>query len=371
MKPVELIRRSLERIPRALEDEKRPAPPQFGEVHLGAHRADMLELEPSPDDPSEPDTLGSPSDVFRSLDQSVASSGIEALAWYHPFHSSAQDWGIYIPTTSLHYCSERWFNPRMAKSKRISLALKVLIDHEIIHFACEYMVAQVELLIAAPCWTAARQQLEKAGLKWFWDEEALANANSIRNLLVLEKAATVKGVRQAFLRCPPGYRDFERALSDAGFTDHILEVLRHNCGIPALDLKVDLLDPAIRTEVFFPPLTDALGTCPVYLIGDSHRYNLPRLVPKYIDRINYLVETKRFQRMLKKLHVRVRDEWEDAKAELAMRVPAYPKFKKLTGELQHFWGLHLSDGFRVHLRPATRSSWEAVEIGNHKAMGHG
>ncbi len=59
------------------------------------------------------------------------------------------------------------------------------------------------------------------------------------------------------------------------------------------------------------------------------------------------------------------------KTALANTLPPYPKFKKLKGQLKGFWGLYLSDGFRVHIRPAANGTWEAVEIGSHTAMGHG
>ncbi len=75
--------------------------------------------------------------------------------------------------------------------------------------------------------------------------------------------------------------------------------------------------------------------------------------------------------MLRKLDPRRQEEWLRMKAALANSVPQHPKFKKLKGSLKGFWGIYLSDGFRVHMRPAENGAWEAVEIGSHTAMGHG
>jgi len=92
------------------------------------------------------------------------------------FHASEGDWGIYIPMTSLYYCADRWFSGRMKIERRVNLALKVLLAHEIVHFTCEYAVAQFEVLLSVPA----------------------------------------------------GYRDFPAALTDEDFDDRLLEVLRHN-----------------------------------------------------------------------------------------------------------------------------------------------
>jgi len=336
-------------------------------------RADLWDLNQS-EDRSSPAPIVDVRDadsLFRELDESVRVRGIEALAWYHPFHISADKWGIYIPITSVHYCAARWFNPRIRPSHRAPLALTLLLNHEVIHHACEYMVAQFELLIRVCCWVPARDRLKKAGLEWFNDEEALANANSVRQLRASAPRTIIDGVDQALRQSPPGYRDFPLAVSDEGFQDHILEVLRHNVGIPAVDLQTGFLDPSFDALAFFPDLDDARARCPLYLIDDSRHFDFPPLSPRIINCIPHIVETNRFQSMFRKLELRRQEEWQQVKMSLAKEVPRHPKFKKLKGRLKGFWGLYLNDGFRVHIRPAANGIWEAVEIGSHTAMGHG
>jgi len=373
VKDIVEVQASLRNITHAIEDNVPPSPPRFGGIKINATRADLYEFEERGDSRS-PDRLTDLRDVnslFRDLDASVTARGTEALAWYHPFHQSAAEWGIYIPMTSVHYGAERWFNQRIGRRRRYLLALEVLLNHEVIHHACEYAVAQLELFLRAACWAPARERLTNAKLQWFNDEEALANANSIRQLAATEPGTIVDRVERSLLQCPQGYRDFPLALSDEGFQDHILEVLRHNVGITAIDLGTWYLDPAFDALVVFPELVDARASCPLYLFDDSGQYALPPLSLRQITNFPGIVETNKFMNMLRKLDHRRQEEWRQMRTELTHRVPPYPKFKKLKGRLSGFWGLYLSDGFRVHVRPTPTGVWEAVEIGSHNAMGHG
>jgi hypothetical protein len=309
--------------------------------------------------------------MFAELDEACRTDGFDALAWYHPFHLSGHQWGIYIPMTSIHYGVERWFSHRLRRSRRASLAFEALLGHEVIHYGCEYSVAQFELLLRAACWAPARERLERAQLQWFNDEEALANASSIRRLADAYPAVRLDRLHAALLQSPPGYRDFPAALCEEGFEDHLLEVLRHNVGIPAVDLKAGLLDPAFDGRLLFPDVASLLGSCPLHLINDSHNFDLPPLAPRWVERIAHVIETDRFLRLLHKLDARRQEEWAGMKRQLAEAVPRHPKFKKLHGGLKGYWGIYLNDGFRVHLRLGKNGVWEAVEIGSHTAMGHG
>jgi hypothetical protein len=371
VKDINEVRRSLRKIPFALEGNVSPHPPRYRGEITKALRADLYNLEEGDDIGTSDRDVRDAHGLFQELDKSVMDHGLDALAWYHPFHLSANEWGMYIPTTSLHYGAERWFNPRIRRSKRLSLAFDALLNHEVIHHACEYAVAQLELLLRVPCWAPARERLKNAGMGWFNDEEALANANSVRQLALTESHTIVDRFCQSLRDSPQGYRDFPLALSDEGFQDHILEVLRHNVGIPAIDLETGFLDPALDILAVFPELGDAQASCPLYLIDDGRQFALPRLSPRLITSIPRIVETNRFKNMLRRLDGRQQEEWKKAKAALAEAVPSPPRFKKLRGNLQGLWGLYLAGGFRVHIRPAGGGVWEAIEIGSHTAMGHG
>ena len=118
-------------------------------------------------------------------------------------------------------------------------------------------MSQFEIFLKVPCWAVSRDRIKEGGLAWFNDEEAVANANSIRQLRALEPRTQLNRLYQSFLSSPLGYRDFSAALSDEGFRDHLMEVLRHNIGIPAVDLQTGFLDSAFDALAVFPDLDDA------------------------------------------------------------------------------------------------------------------
>ena len=127
MKDIAAIRSSLRDIRYAIDDIL-PSPPRFGGTVSGPASGELIEFEFSSTD-GDDDTLvadGEAADrvvdvrdresLFRELDSAYSARGIEALAWYHPFHLSADRWGIYVPITSIHYGAQRWFNKRLSRS---------------------------------------------------------------------------------------------------------------------------------------------------------------------------------------------------------------------------------------------------------------
>jgi len=309
--------------------------------------------------------------LFNELDEASEREGVDALAWYHPFHLSSDDWGIYIPMTSVHYVADRWFARSTNAKKKFHWALEALLLHELTHFACEYTVAQYEILLGAACWVPAQERLQVAHLDWFNDEEALANASIIRQFRSFANSSVITRICEALLRSPTGYRDFPSALPDDGYLDHQMEVLRHNVGIQAIDLDSGLIDAAFEATSFFPDLGTASEHCRVYIVEDAGRFDLPPLAPAFIQRIETINETSRFRKQFKKLSSDLKEDWMDRSRQLAVGLPRYPAFKKLRGEFDGLWGLYLRDGYRAHLRPASDGAWEAVAIGPHKEMGHG
>ena len=372
MNDVGEIRESLEKISGAVSDGATAEKPRFRYREITKiERADAGQLESNDSIPPEPRDAPKLDELTRQLDEAVYGRGIDALAWYLPFHISSSKWGIYIPITSVHYGAERWFGDSEPRLRRASMALEVILAHEVMHHICEYAVAQFELLFRVPCWRPTCDRLKDAGLEWFDDEEALANANSVRQLLATEPEAVVDRFRRALLQSPRGYRDFPSALSDEGFDDHRLEVLRHNVGIEAVNLKTGFLDPAFDPLVLFPEIDEALASCPLYVIDDGESFDLPPLSLRWVTCIPDIRETDRFQKMLRKLSPNVQEDWQRTKRGLANSVPRHPRFKKLKGDLRGLWGLYLNDGFRAHVSLASDGVWEALEIGSHKTMGHG
>lgn len=245
LKDIATIRARLRDIRYAIDDVP-PNRPRFGGSVLRSASGEIIEFDISSDDGGE-DALAADREadhtsadlrdresLFRELDSAWSTRGIDALAWYHPFHLSGDRWGIYVPLTTIHYGAERWFGSRrLSLPRRAALAFQFVLGHEVIHHACEYAVSQYELVLRASCWAAARDRIQNAQLEWFDTEEALANAHGFRKVLGTRPRVNVDWLRESLRQSPTGYRDYELALSDEGFQDHLLEVLRHNIGIPS------------------------------------------------------------------------------------------------------------------------------------------
>jgi hypothetical protein len=71
---------------------------------------------------------------------SAPSVGIGALAWYVSFHDNQDAWGIYIPLSSLTLMDELYLKKLpMARGHRLRLAWSILLHHEQMHFAVDYL----------------------------------------------------------------------------------------------------------------------------------------------------------------------------------------------------------------------------------------
>jgi len=98
-----------------------------------------------------------------------------------------------------------------------------------------------------------------------------------------------------------------------------------------------------------------------------------RLLPLEDANILEVVETKHFEKQLRRQHPAVQGDWILKKNEIKIALPSPPRFEKLRDKEPAIWSLRLRDGHRVHLQPpdAGTAAWRAVAIGNHKEMGHG
>src|SRR5258708_8817880 len=129
MKDIGQVRMGLGKIG-AIPSSKPPQTPRYPGRLVYAERADLGRFEEPAGVLSEEDRA--PTDtrdletLFRELDTAVVENGFDALAWYHPFHLSGDEWGIYVPVTSLHYCAERWFSARIRQSRRLPLGFDAL-----------------------------------------------------------------------------------------------------------------------------------------------------------------------------------------------------------------------------------------------------
>ena len=122
-------------------------------------------------------------EVFKRLDEEVAEKGLDALAWYVTFHSPGVLWGIHIPVSSLAYLEMRYLKPvRKSRFVKWQLAFKILLEHELFHFATDYVCAQWEILLKS----AWRRPTSNPGVKHMMTspQTALPFAASATGLLI-------------------------------------------------------------------------------------------------------------------------------------------------------------------------------------------
>lgn len=103
--------------------------------------------------------------------------GIDSLAWYVTFHAKGAQWGIYVPITSVGYLMTTAFaGLKTDDVTKFRIAFRALHQHELFHFAVDYMAAQWESITGRACHKPARR-LRDAAAGYILLEEQLAKAS--------------------------------------------------------------------------------------------------------------------------------------------------------------------------------------------------
>ena len=124
--------------------------------------------------------------------------GVDGLAWYVTFHARGPQWGIYLPVSSIVGVAETVFGTTtLDLPARMRLAAHVMHQHELFHFAVDYMTGLWELLYQRPCWKPGLNLRNTSG--YYELEEQLANAHMLRRINAVTKGLKVSG-RAAVLR---------------------------------------------------------------------------------------------------------------------------------------------------------------------------
>jgi Domain of unknown function (DUF4160) len=159
--------------------------------------------------------IADPSDNENSL---IGASGIDALAYYAPFHFYRRNhWGIYVRDFGVTYLASRFLG-RSTLERSDNWALRcaywLLFEHEYFHFQTEVAAAQYEMLTGD---LSAYEHMFHDG-RASWLEESMANARAHRHmhdhedaLLTFSRLEFFKGFASSWMKTqPPGYRDFDR-----------------------------------------------------------------------------------------------------------------------------------------------------------------
>lgn len=169
-------------------------------------------------------------DVSPAEAKIISATGVEALAYYAPFHFYPQhQWGIYIRDFGVAYLASRFLGRQTitaADNWVIRCAYEFLHHHEYFHFQAEVAVSRYELLLFQKT-----NYLNHVFSHHFrdrhssWLEESVANARAYLEFdRTFEPAAfqnsilPFKQFLQEWMKSqPPGYRDYDRWI---GYQDY-------------------------------------------------------------------------------------------------------------------------------------------------------
>lgn len=300
-----------------------------------------------------------------------AGKGLDALAWYVSFHSSKDAWGIFIPTSSLVYLEQRVFTmKRLSRAARLQAGFDLLLEHELFHFATDYVCAQWEVLMQAACWRfLAEKRLQKGGI-YIRLEEALANAYMLRTLEPNWGKRVSRAVRRFVSRQPPGYNEAPNYVSEVEFDLGLADLARLYCGIQAVECGLNVNSTFDHGSIFPVRPIIPSGQCPIHIIHDLKRFGIPKIAVRSYPPPQMIVETEKFRKMLSSIPHDIIKKWNRKKDML--RQVGFPRPPEFENFKDHF-SLRVGLNFRAHLRHVSGANydWEAFEIGPHTKMGHG
>lgn len=312
----------------------------------------------------------------ESVRKSIEMRGVDALGWYVTFHARGVQWGIYIKSSSVLALCEMMFKYMRADIEtRLRIAFRAIHQHEIFHFATDYMSAQWELITGRPCHRPARALRDKkAG--YIFLEEALANANMIRSSQRGRSALRVRG-RAAGLRDfttfqPEGYRDAQSYVSPDAFMAGCEKLARNyvrcipdygRSDIRSLDL-MSLYPQWPRLDWRY---------CPVHVVDDTAHLQLPPFKIDLFRTVEGIEETRDFVASLSRAPSRVQQAWAKVKQQLAISTAIRGldfKVWERRGSAV-VYSVRLSRNHRAHIeRRLGTGGWMAVGLGSHTEMGH-
>jgi hypothetical protein len=308
------------------------------------------------------------------IKKSVEIKGMDAFGCYLSFHVNRAQWGIYISTSGIAYMVDEVFKGLTTTLEvKCQLAVHSILNHELFHFAADYMVAQLEMMGNEPAWLPMKVKLRNEEPHYLEREEKLANFYMLRHLRSGKSIRDVKGVAAALRRFvrkqPSGYRD-GAGVRQAQLDSELALLANDYFGFECVTLS----DFPIEWSVLYPlrPRVD-WRYCPIHVIHDEHRLNIPSIYVNLFTKIENLRESAQFKQLLKDLPKQIQLKWEK-KFKRAPLIDVTPgmDFKQWKQSGNATYSVRVDASYRAHLQfdPKQRS-WTALTIGNHAAMGHG
>jgi hypothetical protein len=310
------------------------------------------------------------------LRSKLVSGGVDALGWYVSFHQTGIQWGIYITTTGIILAAVGSFSGlQCSLETKLALAFRLIHQHEMFHFAMDYASAQLELFSGSPVWAPAQKRLRGAN-HYKVQEEKAANAWMLRSLWRGKSDLKLKGrskaVREFVKLQPEGYRDALEVTHSSRFFPEVESLVRRYA--EASEAFDDNLWGAVDGARLLPldPYID-WRNCPIHIIHDEKRLNLPLLELDLLRLAQEVRETDSFLKTLSKLSQTIQLAWQKTKAKLITdtTLPGLD-FKHFVDHGERVYSVRLNKRLRAHLRSLPQEgSLEAFRVGDHKEMGHG
>jgi hypothetical protein len=403
---VNTIRDALEEISGAVRDEPLPERVQQGtdpateiwrfdpgnELGRGSAQESVQHVEPEGDD-SEDRVSDEPMVIFEvppeitdaevknklgdapgHLERLQQITGIDALGWYVTFHQRRFQHGVHIPVEGVVVLALGALSGlKVPLERRLELAFRAILRHELYHFSVDCMAAIWELAIGAEVYWRARHKHRNAD-GYIELEEALANAYMLRGFRHPPRALAGSGASAALKNyCrgqPAGYRDGPYyAPSRHRYVGGCRELSTQFHDASASGEKRAVPQAFDALLLYADPIRIDWRRCPI-IVGD--RYGLLKslgIQASFFSAITRLVETPAFLREFAKLDPRLQKLWKDRKRGLAQSLKLGSLgFKRWDGDI---YSVRIDGNYRAHLRHHEAGNWSAISIGSHKAMGHG
>jgi len=312
-------------------------------------------------------------DETRRIREQVALDGVDALGSYATLHQDAYQWGVYLKAEGVLWLARTVFLPLGCDPVlAVRLAVRAIHDHELMHFAEDWAVAQLELLFAKPFWWPIRESPQSQAVRE--GSERLANGYMLRRTRSLPRGLQC---RQAYVALGewthsqgPGYRDGGQLVGtqrkfDVGCRDHLITACSTAKGLPWVGQaelhRLYPLGPHIDWRY-----------CPVRVVAESPA--LATLISSlFIRQVSAIEETTTFRDMLRSLAASEQRAWLRTRAKLEQTTQLKGlDFKPWRAKGENWFSVRVDKSTRAHLRfDEGAQRWRAEEIGSHRAMGHG
>ena len=307
--------------------------------------------------------------------------GIDALGWYVTFHQRRYQHGIYIPATGvLLLAIGALAGLPVTVERKIELAFHAIYRHELFHFAADCMAANWELATGRDVYWKAKTALRNAA-GYIDLEEALANAYMLRGFKwptrTLKSAGAYAALGRYCHRQPDGYnlgpdyaRDHRRYVTAC---QSLSTKFQHASAVGPKwpDWKVP---PELDAARMYPDITRiAWQRCPIFFLDDDDLLGLLGITLDLFPSIHNLTETDHFKAELEGLERPVRNKWNKCRRMLEQSTGLKGlDFKRWKPGGPDCYSVRVDLKYRAHLEYLrSEHSWLAVEIGDHKSMGHG